>query len=91
MKIVGEKGSIASPLFHCRNKVTYRRGLFHKESFKGKGLFFNSYVEEFDSVALDIREGRKESDMVPLKATYEVMLLMDEIRKQIGLEYNELE
>jgi hypothetical protein len=50
-----------------------------------------SYVEEFDSVANDIRNGLKESSMVPLKATSDVMHLLDEIRAQMGLNYNNLE
>ena len=91
MKIRGEEGTISSYFYHCQNKVGFRKDRFHKESFHGKGGMFLSYVEEFDAVAQDIREGRKESSLVPLEATYEVMLLLDEIRKLIGLEYENLE
>ena len=39
----------------------------------------------------EIREGLKESRMVPLKATSDVMHILDTVREQIGLVYNELE
>ena len=65
--------------------------MFTRETFKGNGPKINSYVDEFDAVADDIRAGRKESSMVPIKATLDVMALLDEIREQIGLTYDELE
>lgn len=91
MTIYGEKGKIFAPFFHAYNCVTYNKSFLHKEKFKGKGPKMNSYTDEFDSVAQDIRNGRKESRMVPLKATSDVMHLLDEIRKQIGLNYDDLE
>ena len=51
----------------------------------------NSYIDEFDTVAKEIREGLKESRKVPLKATSDVMHLLDEIRAQMRLDYNNLE
>ncbi len=42
-------------------------------------------------VAEDIRAGRLESKMVPLQATSDVMHILDEVRRQIGLEYTDLE
>jgi hypothetical protein len=51
----------------------------------------NPYTDEFNAVADDIRAGRKESAMVPLRATSDVMHIMDEIRAQIGLHYDNLE
>ena len=71
--------------------MTYKKSLFHKETFKGKGPKFNTYLDEFDAVAEDIRSGRTESDMVPLKATSDVMHILDKIREQIGIEYPVLE
>lgn len=91
MTIKGEKGKITAPFFHAVNSVTFKNGLFRKETFKGDGPKIISYVEEFDSVATDILSGKKESEKVPLKATLEVMELLDEIRNQIGLIYNNLE
>ena len=91
MTIKGENGEITAPFYHCCNGVTYKKSLFKKETFKGKGPKFNSYLDEFDAVAEDIRAGRTESKMVPLKATSDVMHILDKIREQIGLEYPELE
>ncbi len=91
MTIKGEKGVIKAPFFHAFNAVTCRQGAFRKETFRGDGPKINSYLDEFDCVAEDIRAGRKESVMVPLKATLDVMELLDEIRKQIGLTYDDLE
>ena len=44
-------------------------------------------LNEFDKVAMEIRAGRKTSDYVPPKATIEVMDILDECRRQIGLVY----
>ena len=49
------------------------------------------YLPEFDTVASEIREGLKESRMVPLKATSDVMHIIDDIKEQIGLVYDNLE
>ena len=91
MSIKGENGEIKAPFYHCANGVTYQKSLFKKERFKGKGPKFNTYLDEFDAVAEDIRAGRTESKMVPLKATSDVMHILDAIREQIGLEYPEFE
>ncbi len=91
MTIKGEKGKITAPFFHAMNGVTCRTGLFRKETFKGDGPKINSYLDEFDAVAEDMRTGKTESNMVPLKATLEVMEILDEVRSQIGLVYDNLE
>ncbi len=91
MVIKGEKGKITAPFFHAINGITCKKGLFRKETFKGNGPKMNSYLDEFDAVAEDIRSGRTESAMVPLKATLDVMEILDEVREQIGLSYDNLE
>ncbi len=91
MLIKGEKGVIKAPFFHAMNGITCKTGLFSRETFKGDGPKVNSYIDEFDAVAKDIREGKNESSLVPLKATKDVMELLDIIREQIGLDYNNLE
>ncbi len=91
MSIKGEKGEIKATLYHAMNGVTLKKSMFKKETFKGNGPKLNSYLDEFDTVAKEIREGIKESRMVPLKATSNVMHLLDEIRTQIGLNYDNLE
>ena len=34
-----------------------------------------------------LREGKTESDVMPLDETLDIMRMMDEIREQIGLKY----
>lgn len=91
MSIKGENGKITAPFYHAMNGITCKKGLFRKETFKGNGPKINSYLDEFDAVAEDIRSGKKESGMVPLSATLSVMEILDEIREQIGLSYDNLE
>lgn len=91
MTIEGDSGVISALLYHCKNGVTLKSSANKKEKFKGDGPFINSYLDEFDSVANDIRNGKKESSMVPLKATSDVMHILDQIRNLIGLDFNELE
>lgn len=91
MSIKGEEGEITAPFFHAFNGITCKKGFFRRETFKGNGPKINPYTDEFDAVADDIRAGRKESAMVPLKATSDVMHIMDEIREQIDLRYDNLE
>lgn len=90
MTIRGSKGKIRATLYHAASRVTLLCGL-KRRVFRGKGGLFNSYLDEFDTVAEEIRGGRTESEMVPLQATSDVMRIMDTIRAQIGLEYPDLE
>ncbi len=69
----------------------FKKGFFKYEVFKGSGPIINSYLDEFNTVAEEIRSGLKESKMVPLKATSDVMHILDKIRMQIGLSYDNLE
>ncbi|MCQ2770589.1 MAG: Gfo/Idh/MocA family oxidoreductase [Clostridia bacterium] len=89
--IYGEKGIITAPFYHWYNSVTYKKNIFKKEVYRGGEANGISYVDEFDSVAQDIRDGLKESRMVPIKATLDIMKIMDEIASQIGLVYKDLE
>ncbi len=91
MSIKGESGEIKANFYHAFNGVTYKKSAFKRETFKGNGPKMNSYLDEFDTVAKEIREGLKESRMVTLKHTSDVMHILDQIRHQIGLNYNELE
>lgn len=49
---------------------------------EGAGFYF-----EADAVAKDILEAKKESAIVPLEETVRMMRVMDDIRKQGGVEY----
>lgn len=90
MKIQGSERQIKVFLYHAGQKVVCRKGLFKKEQYKGKGATIG-YMPEFDTVASEIREGLKESQVVPLQATSDLMHILDTIRAQIGLEYTNLE
>ena len=91
MTIYGEKGKIKAPLYHASGIASLHRGLLHSKLFLSGGRLFNSYMDEFDKVAEEIRPGLTESRVYPLKSTLDIMRIMDEIRGQIGLEYNDLE
>lgn len=91
MTVHGETGKIKATLYHCTNTATLHKGLFKKQVYTGPGPYINSYLDEFDTVAQEIREGLTESRMVPLQATSDVMHILDEVRAQIGLTYLDLE
>ncbi|KAK9249627.1 hypothetical protein V1507DRAFT_470099 [Lipomyces tetrasporus] len=50
----------------------------------GQGLFW-----EADSVARDIRDGKKFDDNYPVEESIFVMELMDEVRRQNNLKFRE--
>ena len=89
--IHGDKGTIKAPLYHASGIASLHRGLFRSKLFLSGGKLFNSYMDEFDKVADEIRRGLTESEVYPLKSTLDVMKIMDEIRGQIGLVYDNLE
>ena len=45
------------------------------------------FIYEADNTAVDIAEGRKESEIMPLDETLRVMQIMDEVRRQGGTKY----
>lgn len=48
----------------------------------------NGYIFEAEEAMNCLREGRKESQVMPLNETYHIMQTLDALRKQWGLEYN---
>jgi predicted dehydrogenase len=91
MTIHGENGKIKAPLYHASGIASLHRGLFKSRLFLSGGKIFNSYMDEFDKVADEIRAGLTESEVYPLQSTLDIMKIMDEIRGQIGLVYDNLE
>jgi dihydrodiol dehydrogenase / D-xylose 1-dehydrogenase (NADP) len=89
-RIEGEKGSISvggraasSPAFlMLRLKGQEERKLEFPKEGGAKGFYF-----EADAVADDLKSGKKENSIMPLKESLRVMNLMDEIRKMNGLVY----
>ena len=69
--------------FHYANSATLERADGSSETFSGYGGMLN----EFDLAAAEMREGRTESAFVPHRATLDVMEMMDECRRQMGLVY----
>ena len=84
LRIIGSESDVFVDRFHFAN-MAQRLGKDGQvlETFRGDTTLLN----EFDHVAQEIREGRKESAYVPAQATCEVMELLDACREQIGLKY----
>ena len=83
LAIKGSRAATDLWLFHAANRVTLRRKGGGREVFRADG----GYVNEFDCVADEIRSGLIESPLVPHEATLDVMRIMDECRRQMGLTY----
>lgn len=83
LKIVGTNASTSIRFFHFANKAVLRRKHGKNEIVRGDG----SMTNEFDRAAEEIRAGLTESKFVPHQATLDVMEIMDECRRQMGLVY----
>lgn len=85
--IIGAKGKIVIPKFWAAEEASlYDAENNLMEEYK-KPFAVNGYVYEAEEVNECIREGRLESELLPLKDTLDIMKLMDEIRGQWGLTY----
>lgn len=83
LKLQGTQGRTSLLFYHNANTVRLRRVHGKSEVFRGDGSMLN----EFDQAAAEIRAGRTESIFVPHQATLDVMGILDECRKQMGLVY----
>ena len=83
LKLEGTEGSTKLLLWHAAGKATLKKKRGKDLVVKGSG----NYLNEFDVVANEIRLGYPESRFVPLQCTVDVMELLDECRKQMGLVY----
>ena len=81
--IAGEKATMFTHHFHVTDNVTLKRKDGTDEYYNGA----SSMLNEFDLVSEEIRAGVKESPIVSHEATINVMGIMDECRKQMGLKY----
>ena len=84
IRIVGTKADIFADHFHYADKAE----LIEKDgtviqTFEEKTTMLN----EFDRTAEEIMSGLTESAWIPPRATMDVMEIMDECRRQIGLVY----
>jgi predicted dehydrogenase len=85
-RIFGTEGSITlhSPFFKC-GALTVKRG--GDEEFVDLPLAGNGYNYEAEEVGRCLRDGLKQSDVMPLSESLALMELMDSIRAQWGLTY----
>ena len=80
--IIGEKGTIKVPLFHMASKATLK-------TKDGKEIFKDNkkkFATQFRVVAEYIK-GEKPNELVSLESSLDVMEIMDEIRRQIGVVF----
>ena len=83
MALIGTKAKTKLRFYHMANSVKLCRKHGRNERLKAYGGMLN----EFDLAASEIRQGLKESKLVPHQGTLDVMELMDECRRQMGLVY----
>lgn len=81
--LVGDKGRIRYYFFHMAKRAALLRKGGRIEIFQADG----SYLNEFDKVVEEIRSGLTQSVLVPPSATVDVMEILDECRRQMGLVY----
>ena len=78
-RIKGTNGSVDVPTFHMASKATLNGTTFEDTSCK--------YAVEFRNAVKEIRAGLQESAFVPAQATINCMKLLDECRRQMGLQF----
>jgi len=67
------------------SKIRYENKGEREDLFGFDGLYGMHF--EIEEVENRILAGKKESDIMPLKHTLDVMKIMDEVRRQVGVEY----
>lgn len=81
--ITGTTGQIKVPFFHMSGVAKLKQKGRWPVKFKADG----GYLNEFDIVVAEIRQGLTESRLVPGHATLDVMAILDQCRQQMGLVY----
>ncbi len=86
LTLIGDKGKIYThaPIF-CPGKLTI--SIDGKDEIIEMPFEANGYQFEAIEVGRCLREGKTESDIMPLDETLQIMRTMDNIRAQIGLKY----
>lgn len=86
--VVGEKGSIVfDSWFHCSESVRLLDELNHTVESKHFPHPRTGYEYEIMEVNRCLREGLKESPLVPHSESLAVMRVIDQIKEQIGLKF----
>lgn len=83
-EVKGSKGSILIPEFHMSKQALLKTD--QEKTFEMEGLLYGT---QFSNVATEIRAEKKEGEKISAKSTIDVMALMDECRKQMGLVFPE--
>ncbi len=83
LQIEGTKARMSFSNFHYAEQAELIRDDGTKEVRGGSG----DYLNEFDRVVEEIRQGLTESRYEPMQVTLDVMEIMDECRRQMGLLY----
>ena len=81
-EITGDLGSISVPMYHCARKAKLTG--IQSGKIKDKNSLFG---EMFRHTAQEIRSGDPEPKIITQQSTIDVMQIMDECRRQMGLKY----
>lgn len=84
--IYGTKGSIYLPHFLFGAGAHLKTANGEAVEFKDNRTL-NGYIYEAEEAMRCLREGKTQSDIMPLEETLEIMKTMDTLRQQWGLEY----
>ncbi len=85
--IIGEKGRIVIPNFWTAESAQVYDANDKLVDSIHHPFTSNGYEYEAEEVNRCIREGKKQSDLIPLKDTLDIMKILDEIRADWGLVY----
>jgi len=85
--IIGDKCRLKVPCpMHCSRKAVLKGD--NKEKYRDN-YPYGLYENEFTLVASEIEQEKKESSFIPFKSTLEIMKIIEEIKSQISLSYDE--
>lgn len=82
MTIKGTEGKIFAPLFY-RPRVAFVKIGKKTEVIKSTA----GYIHQFDKTASDIRQGKVESEEIPLCDSLKVMTILDAVRAECDIRY----
>ncbi len=85
--INGSDGWISiEPRLHRPQQLVVQRGTQH-EVIEAPPVSGNGYTLEVEEVERCLREGRTESEHIPLDETVAILDVLDEVRRQLGVHY----
>lgn len=81
-EITGDEGSISVPMFHCARKAVLKGRVSGK--IKDKSPLYGTMFRQTEQ---EIRAAVPEPQIISHRSTVEVMAILDECRRQMGLKY----